>query len=480
MNLHDKIVNGFKWTGMERFLNQFIQFVLSIVIARLISPEEYGILGILLVFINISQVFIDSGLGSSLIYYNSLDEKKLDTTFVFNFALSIILFLMLFGAAPFIESFYNIDNLSTFIRVSSIVLLTNSIIVVPTAVLKIKLDFKSLSLSNIISIFFSAICGIILAYLGFGVWSLIVQMLSKSFLQAILITIQSKWVPSLLFDINSFKRLYKYGINIFGTSVLTKFTDEGISAMIAKYISPTNLGLFIRSNQFASFPGSCVGSIISNVMFPSLSSIKDNRTDFRKLYLNATEFQAVITIPLFFFLALAAKPIVIILLTEKWIGVVPLFQILCIGRVLSIVANSTEQALIANGNSDTFFKQQVVKLLLKIVLVLIALPYGIIAIAVADAVQTLCQYLITNYFAKAKLRYTMKNQFLIVLPYLISGFIAFFMGAVSFYFIDNIIVLLFVLFVVYSSVYLILNIVVFKKHYISNFFSVLLKNFVCK
>lgn len=431
-----EIIRGVKWTAIERFTNQFVQLLVSIIIARIISPEEYGVLGILLVFTNIAQVFIDSGLGNSLIYFNNLDRKYLDTTFVFNSAVSIVVVVGLFILAPNVERFYNLPNLGVYLRSVSLVLITNSAIVVPTAILKVKLDFRSLSITNLISNCVSAIIGVFMAYIGTGIWALIGQILSKSLLQSTILLITCKWFPKCSFDTTSFKKLYKYGVNIFGTSILTKFTDEGITSAIGKFLSPYNLGLYSRSGQFATFPTSFIGSLVNTVLYPSLSSMKDNKKKYNQLFEASLEIQAAFTIPLYLILAMVAEPIIIILLTEKWIDAVPVFQILCAGRVLAPLAITTEQNLMAKGRSDLFLKQQIFKLLLKIILVIIALPFGIIAIAFADAIQTIMQFFITNAVARNTIGYTIKMQIKIIYPYIISSLLA--VGAgYSFSFISN-------------------------------------------
>lgn len=261
------LTRGFAWTAVDRFSNLFIQFVLGIIIARLVSPEEYGILGILMVFINISQVFIDSGLSSALIYHNELTSKNLNTTFFFNIVISSIIYSIIFVCSPIIECFYNLPKLNLYLRVSAVVLFVNSLVDVPTSILKIKLDFKSLAISNLCSTLISGIIGVFLAYKGMGIWALIIQLLSRNCFQMILLYIQSRWIPRLMFDFITFKELYRYGINIFSASCLTKVIEEGTSFIIAKALTPFNLGIYSRSLQFASLPSTSVGGIIMSALF---------------------------------------------------------------------------------------------------------------------------------------------------------------------------------------------------------------------
>lgn len=462
MNSNTAILRGLKWTAIERFSNQIIQFLVSIIIARIVSPNDYGILGILLVFINISQVFVDSGFGSSLVYNNKIEDKYLNTTFVFNLSISTIIVIVLYFFAPLIQDFYQYEKLSLYIRVSSLVLITNSIIVVPTAILKIKLDFRALAVSNLCSNIFSAFVGISMACWEFGIWALICQLLVKSLSQSVLIIFQCKWLPKLKFNSQSFMRLYKYGVNILGTSMLTKFTDEGISVIIAKFLSPYSLGIFTRSSQFATFPTSSIGSIINTVLFPSLSSLKGKRDEYSQLYRKSIEVQAAFCIPMYFLIAMSAHSIVVLLLTKKWIDVVPILQILCIGRILAIIAISTEQNLIASGHSNLYLKQQLLKLILKVSLILIALPFGLIAIAVADAMQTLCQFFITNYVASNITKFNTKEQLMKIYPFIFSSIFAALIGFVVTMNIDNIFIQLLLSIVVFIIAFFIIILRIFK------------------
>lgn len=420
----NKIVKGFAWTAIERFSIQFVQFILGIIIARLITPAEYGVLGILMVFINISQVFIDSGLGSALIYYNNSKKEDVQTTFTFNLGISSILFIILYFSSPYLETFFHLEQLAKYMQVSALVLFTNSLIVVPTALLKIRLDFQSLAISNLTSTVLSGIIGVVMAYLGYGVWALIGQLLSKSFLQFILLFIQCKWIPRLSFHKESFRRLYNYGIKIFSASCITKLIEEGTTFFIGKVLAPFSLGIYTRSNQFASLPATSLGTIVSSVLFPSLSALKNDKSKFNQIYINAIKYQGLLSIPLFLWLAMVCEPMIRLLLTEKWIAVVPVLQILSIGRILFPIANITEQALNAKGRSDLFLKQQMIKMGTKCIFILIALKFGLIAIAVAEAIYNILQFFITNHYAKGIAPYNTIYQLRLTFPFILTGFLS--------------------------------------------------------
>ena len=416
-----KILKGFSWVAFERISTMSVQFILGIVIARLITPAEYGILGILMVFISISDVFIDSGFGNAIIYFNNLDKKDLSTAFTFNVAVGVCIYFLLFLSAPFIESFFALKNLALYLRVCALTLILNSIIVVPTAIIKVNLNFKSIALANITATPVSGIIGIVIAYMGGGVWALIAQLLSRSLIQVVILTVLCHWLPSIYISKQSFNKLYRYGINLFGAGCFTRIIDESTQFFIGKALSPFNLGIYTRGNQFASLPGTALGSVINSVIFPSLSSLKNEANKFNNVYHKAIVTQAVVTIPLFLFLAMCSEPLVRILITEKWMAVVPIMQLLCIGRVLAPVANITEQMLNANGRSDLALRQQIVKMIIKFLFVISALRFGIIAVALADMLYTWLQFFITNHFARGINEYGALQQLKDVSPFFISA-----------------------------------------------------------
>ncbi len=421
--MENSITKSFAWSAVDRFSNLAIQFILGIIIARLITPEEYGVLGILMVFINISQVFIDSGLGSALIYKNKIDNDYLSTSFVFNLGVSVLLFLILFLFAPFIESFFSLSGLSDYIRVSSLVLITNSLIVVPTSILQIQLNFRALAISNMLSTIVSGILGVIFAYLEYGVWALIVQLMSKSLFLFSLLYIICHWVPKLYFNKNVFNELYRYGINIFSASCLTKIVDEGTSFFIGKFLTPFSLGVYTKGRQFAVLPGNSIGGIISSALFPFLSSIKNNETRFNNIYYKVIEIQSFLCIPVFVWLAVMADPLVRLLLTEKWIAVVPVIQILGLGRLLSVAANVIEQVLNSKGHSDIFFQQQIWKMFLKAVIIFGCLPFGLIALVVGESFFTMLVFFTTNYLARKYVSFSCFAQLKVITPYIICALI---------------------------------------------------------
>ena len=457
--LSNKILKGFSWTATERVVSQLVIFIIGIVVARLVTPSEYGVLGILMVFINVSSVFVDSGLGNSLIYYNELKKRDLYTTFSMNIFISISLILLIYLSSSLIEEFYNLENLALYLQVISLTILFNAFLVVPTAILKVNLNFKSLAISNMCSSVASGILAIVMAYHGYGIWALIAQVMVRSFLQASFLVVMSKWIPRLIFYKESCIRLYRYGINLITASCLTKVTEEGISFFLGKVFLPYNLGIYTRATQFSVLPSTSIGNVIISVLFPTLSLVKDSKDKFKQIYNAIIKIMSALSMPVFVILVVIAEPFIRLVLTEKWIEVVPFLQVFCIGRLLFPVSNVTEQALNAVGRSDLFLKQQIWKMAIKALLILPALFFNIYAVAIADALSSMAAYFITTIVASKVLSIRMFEQLRGIISYLLFALAA---GAISYYLED---------FVVNDYIKIILSTVLFLTIYVLLIFS---------
>lgn len=419
------IKKGIIWTSGEKLLTQLVQFILGIIIARLITPQEYGVLGIVLVFINVAQVFIDSGLGSALIYRNNLDNEDTQTTFSFNFIVSIGLCVLLFVSSPFVEDFFELVGLSSYLRIASLILVFNSFVIVPTCILKVKQNFKAISLANFTSTLISGIVGVLLAYGGQGVWALIIQHLLRSALLMLFISIQCRWLPNFSFYRKSFEGLWKYSANLLTSHTLTKVVEEGVSFIIGKSLTPYNLGLFTRGLQFASLPNGIVGSVLSTVMFPAFSSCKEDEHLFYNTFRKSIIIQSILIPPIYIGLAIISEPLIFLLLGEKWMEIVPVLQIFCFGKSIFSLANTTEHALCSLGYSNIALKQQMYKILVKMVLILLALRWGLMTVVIANAVADFSAYFITNYCGRKFLVYSMRKQiqdvYILILAALFAG-----------------------------------------------------------
>lgn len=466
--LSNKILKGFSWTATERIVSQLVIFIIGIVVARLVTPSEYGVLGILMVFINVSSVFVDSGLGNSLIYYNELKKRDLHTTFCMNIFISIALILLICLLSSFIEEFYKLENLALYLQVISLTILFNAFLVVPTAILKVNLNFKSLAISNMCSSVASGILAIVMAYHGYGIWALIAQVMARSFLQASFLVVMSKWIPKLVFYKESCIRLYRYGINLITASCLTKITEEGISFFLGKVFSPYNLGIYTRATQFSVLPSTSIGNVIISVLFPTLSLVKDDKDKFKQIYNAIIKIMSALSMPIFVILVVVAEPFIRLVLTEKWIEVVPFLQVFCIGRLLFPVSNVTEQALNAVGRSDLFLKQQIWKMAVKALFIIPALFFNIYIVAIADALSSMVAYFVTTMIAREVLSIGVFGQLRSIIWYMLFALGA---GVMAYYcesFISNDFFKIVFAAITYLVIYLVM-ILSFKRTEIMNF-----------
>lgn len=456
---------GIIWTSGEKLLTQLVQFILGIIIARLITPQEYGVLGIVLVFINVAQVFIDSGLGSALIYRNNLDNEDTQTTFSFNFIVSIVLYVLLFVFSPFFEDFFELVGLSSYLRIASLILVFNSFVIVPTCILKVKQNFKAISLANFTSTLISGIVGVWMAYEGQGVWALIIQHLLRSVLLMLFITIQCGWLPNFSFYRKSFKGLWKYSANLLTAHVFTKFIEEGVSFIIGKSLTPYSLGIYTRGLQFASLPHGIITSVLSTVMFPTLSSYRKDKELFYITYRKIIITQSIFIPPIYIGIAIISEPLVYLLLGEKWIDVVPVLQIFCFGKIIFSITDTIGQALCSLGFSNVALKQQTYKILVKLVLILSALRWGFMAVVIANAVADLSAYFITNYCSRKYLCYTMKKQLDDVSIFIVSALFAGGCGYLLSYLVDYSCLKIMVAIAVSFLIYVISLILIKKKRF---------------
>lgn len=401
---------GAVWSALEKISIQLVQFVIGVVLARILSPVEYGIIGILIVFIAISNVFIDSGFTKALIQKQDRTEEDKSTVFWFNFFISVVCYLLLWVAAPFIGEFYELEILTSLLRVLALVLVINSLFTVPSTLLNIDLDFKTLAKINLISVVVSGLIAIYLALQGFGVWALAYQTLIKSGLAMFLTWFWVRWIPSMVFSKSSFKTLFSYGSNLLISSLLNVTVNNFYALFIAKLMSAKDLGYYTRGTQFSDFVYGTISSILDSVLLPGLSTIQDQKQVLIAQTRKIIKLTALVTVPVFLFLALMAEPIIITLLTDKWAPAAPIMQIFCVARLITIISGINVNLLYVIGRTDLALKQQYYKIAIRVVLLIISLKYGIIAIALAELLSTMIHFFINTYYPGKIMEYGAFSQ----------------------------------------------------------------------
>lgn len=438
------MLNGALWNLLERFAIQIIQFVFGVYLARILSPTEYGVMGLLLVFIAFMQVFIDAGFGKALIQKKNRNNKDFSTVFVFNILVSILSYIVLWFLAPSISEYYDNENLIVFLRVLSISLFFGALFSVHLTIISIKLKFKLLAKINLFSILVSGIVAIWMAYNGFGVWSLIAQTLLKTFIMVVLSWYYVKWEISLYFSKQSFMNLFSFGSKLLISSILNMSVNNFANVFIAKFNNIKDLGFYTRGTQFGDLLFNIFNSVINNVLLPSLSTIQDDKEKLRRLFKLTLRSTALITIPTFLGFVVLAKPLILFLLGEKWLMTVPILQIICISRLVTISSGINVTVLYVLGRTDLALKQQYIKIIIRVFLVLIALKYGIIYIALAELISTAIHFFINSYYPSKILNYGSFNQIKDISTIIISGILTcVFMYLTSYIFETNLYKLIF-------------------------------------
>lgn len=410
MSQVNKIFKGFAWSAMDRLSIQVVQFVIGIILTRILTPEEYGTVGILIVFITISNVFIDSGFTQALIQKQDRTQKDISTVFLFNIAISLICYIILWLISPIIQKFYNIEELSTLLKVLSLSLIINALVTIPITLLTINLDFKTLAKANFSSSIISGIIAIILAYNNYGIWALVSQTLLKSTIMGIAIWLYTKWKPLWVFSRSSFKKMFSYGSNILIGSLLNTTVNNLSSLFIGKVISPKDLGYYTRGTQFSDFTFGLINGIIGRVLLPGLAGIQDDRELLISKTRTIIKTTALIVVPVFFFLTIMARPLIVYLLTEKWLIAVPIMQFFCLARLITILSGINVNLLYVIGKTNLALRQQFVKIIVRVALILVFINYGIVYVAMAELLSTIIHFFINTYYPGKIMNYGALKQ----------------------------------------------------------------------
>ncbi|WP_133687171.1 lipopolysaccharide biosynthesis protein [Maribacter spongiicola] len=437
MSLSSKIFHGMAWSAVERLSVQAVQFGLGIILARILTPKEYGVLGILLVFITIANVFVDSGFTKALIQKQDRSADDITTVFFFNIAISLVCYFLLWWTAPLIATFYEIDQLTPLLRVLSLSLIINALFAVPVTLITIDLDFKTLTKVNFATAIISGSIAVYMAYIGYGVWSLVAQILIRSSLTVILVWWLTKWRPTGSFSKSSLKQLFSYGSKLLASSLLNVTVNNFYALFIAKLISTKDLGYYTRGTQFSDVVFGVLSNVLDSVLLPGLSKIQEQRDVLIQQTRNIIKATALLIIPLFLFLSIIAEPLIRLLLTEKWMPAVPIMQIFCIARMITIISGINVNLLYVIGRTDLTLKQQYSKIAVRVILLLAALKYGIIYIALAELLSTIIHFFINTYYPGKIMNYGATAQLKDLQTISLASLLMIIVVFGGMYFIDN-------------------------------------------
>lgn len=400
-SLKQKTVKGIFWSCVERFSVQGIQFLVMIVMARLLTPKDYGLVGMVAIFIAVAQSLVDSGFSQALIRKQSRTETDNSTVFYFNIVLSILLYIILFAIAPWVSDFYASPELTALMRVICLSIVFNSFVIVQRALLTVKIDFKTQAKAGLIAAIVSGVIGIGMAYSGFSYWSIAAQQLVNLGLNTLLLWIFAHWRPRWIYSWNSFRELFTFGSKLMVSGLLDVTYRNMYLLVIGKVFTASSLGYYTRANQFAEFPSSNLTGIIQRVTYPVLCQIQNNDEQLALVYRRFLRVCAFLIFPLLVGLSAVAKPFILLLLKEQWLFASNLLQIICFGMMWYPIHAINLNLLQVKGRSDLFLKLEIIKKMIAVIILCITVPMGLIAMCVGQIFSSMiCLIINTHYTGK--------------------------------------------------------------------------------
>ena len=416
MNNSKQVISGLFWRFAERWSAQIMSFVVSIILARLLTPSDYGLIGLITVFISISLVFAQSGLGQALVQRKEMDNEEFSTVFYFSLAFSVILYVILFLCAPLISHFYNEPILTDVVRVLGITVIIGAVNSVQQSYVQKTMQFRRFFWSTLGGTLTSAVVGIYMAYRGYGVWALVGQQLSNQLVNTVILWFTVKWRPMLIFSVSKAKRLFSYGWKLLCSSLIDTIYNNIYSIIIGKFYSSADLGYYNRGKQFPMLIIQNVNTAINSVLFPVMAEAQDEKQRLKNMVRRSIVTSTFLIFPAMAGLAAIAKPLTVILLTEKWLPAVPFIWFCCFIYAFWPVHTANLQAIKALGRSDIFLKLEIIKKILGIAILVVTIPFGLYAMMWGSCASTLICSFINAFPNKKLLGYSYWEQVKDMLP----------------------------------------------------------------
>ncbi|MDR6516353.1 lipopolysaccharide biosynthesis protein [Chryseobacterium camelliae] len=433
MSFKNNVLTGAVWTYGQQFGTQIVQFGVSVILARLIAPSDFGLIGMIAIFIGLGNALFEGGLTNSLIRSSSLNDDDYSTVFIFNIVVSIFVYIIIYLIAPIIADFYNQSILKNIIRIYSLSFIINSFGAVHNTLLVKEMQFKKIALIAFPSLIIYSITAIYMAFNDFGVWSLVFSFLLSSLISTMSLWYFNKWKPKLIFDRKKFKVHFKYGNKLMLSSILDILFTNIYQIVIGKIYSPTLLGYYTRANTLMMLPVVNISTTLNKVAFPAFSQMQNNEELLRSAYRRIMLLVIYLTTPVLTIMIVLANPLIEFLLTEKWLPIVPIFQILCITGIFYPLHVYNLLILQVKGKSNLFLYLELIKKILTALILVISIQQGFYGLLWGQVLLSILCLFINTHFAGKYLNYTMFQQLKDLLPLFVISVI---MGIVI-YFTNN-------------------------------------------
>lgn len=413
------------WNSLGKLSTQLISFVVSIIIARFLSPSDYGVIALLSIFISVSAALLDSGFENALIQKKEKNEADFSTVFFFNIAISALLYGLIFLFANNIAQFYDKPELTHIARIYGVVIIIQGFAAIQRAKLIIDLRFKDLAVVSLISVILSGIIGITMAFLDYGVYALLAQSISIQLFTTLGLWLKISWKPQLIFSVKSFKELFSFGSKLLIGGLLQRVYTNIYSLLIGKFYSSSDLGFFMKSSQLSKLPSNNLTTIIYQVLYPQLCSIQNDDNKMISVFYKYLRFSCFIIFPIMLIIVSVARPMISILLTDKWLDMVPFLQIMCFAYMLEPVQQYNWLLLNSKGRSDLSLKSEILKKTVSIILLLIALRIDLMYLCYSMLLCAIIDVIIIIYFVRKILPIGYKSEMKQIMVPLIAAIMSF-------------------------------------------------------
>lgn len=425
-SLRNKTKKGLYWSFFNQFSTYAMQFAVGIVMARLLTPSDYGITAIPAIFMTVATVFIESGFNSALVRKQNLTDKDLSTAFLYCISIGLAMYLILFMCAPFIANIYDNPILTPLVRITALSFLWSPLTTPQRVILQRDLDFKTIAKISFSANVLSGILGIVIAYLGYGLWALVASTLASSLLKFIMMWCVVKWIPKQGWSKDSFRYLWGYGNKLVVTNLINTLYANVGPLILGKYGGANDLGYYNRAKGYAALPSSNIVGVLTQVTFPVLSKLQDNNEILSHNYRKMIRVSAYIVFPIMLLLAALARPLVITLITEKWEPCILLLQILCIVFMWQPIQILNLNVLQVKGRTDLSLKLELIKKPVSLTIILIGLlKFGVVGFCVADFVSSMFALIINTYYTGKIIHVGYWRQMGDIIPILIMSIVMF-------------------------------------------------------
>jgi teichuronic acid exporter len=422
MSLKDKTIKGLAWSSLDSFANLGIQFVVGIILARLLTPKEFGLIGMLVFFIAVSQSLVDSGFTQALIRKKNIKQSDYSTVFFFNLLVGFILYIILFFSAGAVSQFFEEPELKALLQVLGLEVIIVSFTIIQTAKLTREINFKLQTKITVIASVLSGIIGIGMAYSGYGVWSLAGKTLSMRFFVSVLLWLWNRWLPTFEFSRESFKSMFAFGSKLMLSGFIDNIYRNIYNLIIGKFFSAQALGFYTRADQFKKLPAESINTIFSRVSYPVLSQLQDDNMRLKYGYKKIIKNTMLITFFLMLSMAAVAKPMIIVLIGEQWLPAVEYLQLLCFAGMLYPLHSLNLNILKVKGRSDLFLKLEIAKKIIAVPVIIVGIYFGIIYLLAGMIVSSFIAYFLNSYYSGRLINYAAAEQIRDILPlFLISA-----------------------------------------------------------